>query len=683
MKALLKPRLIALIASWALVIALVVVLGALYAKLSCMDEVLARANGDTIVSLELAFSGKRAGAVIDGWASIGATDTARRSIHWDWAFILAYLALMGTVSALILNAKYTPPPQEWFVWPLVLLPYVVAFLDGVENLGIYYLLSASSHGVLFTLVALLVGLFAAAKFVLLFAYVVLVVQSRQVNLQVLSLVRFSLLVLVVGVALIFVDQGEEALLAVAESSDHDLAFWLALASLVTALATWYSSRVMFMLRIPDRDELSSPEAAPFLKRWLPRVLGWMLFLVIGIGLFKATGWRWTSVFWWLLAALAIYTAVVLLRRKFLGIEDVEGSIGASDGWLRLPWQTLVVLELLLGLSVLVFIAILSDPLVTQGMGGAAVVLFSVGFMVPMGTWLVYWGARYRVPILFILFALTALLSFYNDNHWIRLSADASSTDGDQVYPAPEPAGTEAQGLKGLVEAWARNRAASTPNGGDIPLFIASAEGGGIRAAYWTAQVLAALQDESEQFADHLFAISGVSGGSLGGAVFAAQVASGTKAKSFGTQADAMLKQDFLAPTLGTLLFPDLVQRFLPWPAFEDRAVTLEQSWESAWQSSSAGNDETQRNAFEQPFSDLWGRSGPSGEKGEPPLLLLNSTSVAEGRRLIMHPLDISGRDGEFHDCSGRSGHYSDQRRKCDCRYRDVYDSDGGRKHGKR
>ena len=44
---------------------------------------------------------------------------------------------------------------------------------------------------------------------------------------------------------------------------------------------------------------------------------------------------------------------------------------------------------------------------------------------------------------------------------------------------------------------------------------------GIRAAYQACVVLSALQDGRADFVDHVFAISGVSGGSVGASTFAA------------------------------------------------------------------------------------------------------------------------------------------------------------------
>ena len=56
------------------------------------------------------------------------------------------------------------------------------------------------------------------------------------------------------------------------------------------------------------------------------------------------------------------------------------------------------------------------------------------------------------------------------------------------------------------------------------MFLVTAKGGGIRAAYWTAALLTALQDANPEFADHVFAVSGVSGGSVGAGVFAGLLA---------------------------------------------------------------------------------------------------------------------------------------------------------------
>src|SRR6185312_16340497 len=83
--------------------------------------------------------------------------------------------------------------------------------------------------------------------------------------------------------------------------------------------------------------------------------------------------------------------------------------------------------------------------------------------------------------------------------------------------------------------------------GARPVFITS-DGGGIRAAYWTAIVLGALIGDAPSFSSHIYAASGVSGGSAGLAVFASTLdeAKAREALSF----------DFLAAPLTRLLVRD-------------------------------------------------------------------------------------------------------------------------------
>jgi predicted acylesterase/phospholipase RssA len=179
----------------------------------------------------------------------------------------------------------------------------------------------------------------------------------------------------------------------------------------------------------------------------------------------------------------------------------------------------------------------------------------------------------------------------------------------------------------------------------IPYFVVIAVGGGIRAAYWTAAVLTALHDRYPPFARDLFVISGVSGGSLGAAVYATLYASKVQdrplacaegtgdARRLFPCARRMLAHDFLSPTLGTMLYPDLVQRFLPVPIpYFDRGATLEESFESAWRQTTGSN------RFDEPFADLWAADAALAT----PSLILNGTSVEQGRRLLTTNLPVLG-----------------------------------------
>ena len=214
-------------------------------------------------------------------------------------------------------------------------------------------------------------------------------------------------------------------------------------------------------------------------------------------------------------------------------------------------------------------------------------------------------------------------------------------------------------------AWHKHQVLRPSPTGFYPLFVVAAEGGGIRAAYWAASVLGRITDQNPCFPDQLFAISAVSGGSLGSAVFIAQLADAPVsadgfygdregrrppgAKDFLPTTKKILGEDFLAPVVGAMLYPDLFQRFWFWPmpGF-DRARTLEGAWEKAW-SQTIKNDR-----FSKPFDNLWEKQGPKWL----PALFLNSTWVETGKRLIVSNLRLTPED--FNDAEDLNNFYTQE-----------------------
>jgi hypothetical protein len=257
------------------------------------------------------------------------------------------------------------------------------------------------------------------------------------------------------------------------------------------------------------------------------------------------------------------------------------------------------------------------PVAAQNLGMGTILFLAATSWVTFGGFLVYLSGIWRFPVIAFLVVLALVFSFWNDNHLIR-QASPQTTERLDVLKAFEK-------WYGSVEDQHR--------GQTHPLLIVATEGGGIRAAYWTAAVLGEIQDQNPSFAAHLFAISGVSGGSLGAAVFEALLAE----PNFGSFKDAgteILSQDFLSPALAAMLYPDLVQRFLPVPiAYLDRGRALELGWEKAW------HDKMHNDRFARSFVDLW--SAIPNTHRWMPSLFLNGTSVEKGNRIITSNLRIT------------------------------------------
>jgi hypothetical protein len=279
------------------------------------------------------------------------------------------------------------------------------------------------------------------------------------------------------------------------------------------------------------------------------------------------------------------------------------------------------------LSVVTLIGFTAAP-VTLGrvLGPLWVLSLAVVNAVFFGSLSVWASRRFRVPVVTSSLVLAVLFSLWNDNHDIR-------TGSDQIRPDSRLS-VDAQ-----LDAWLRtyhpDRLVK-----DVPLVLVAGAGGGLRAAYWTAISLAAIADAVPSFENHFFAFSGVSGGSLGGTLFAALVrdrranadfacappASGAQrqAGAYATCVRNFMSDDFLSPLLAKMLGADFLQLFLPFPvnAF-DRSLALEGSWEDSYL------ETTGLKTFSSGFLEFV-QSTPRSA----PVLVLNSTHVETGRRYM-------------------------------------------------
>lgn len=129
-------------------------------------------------------------------------------------------------------------------------------------------------------------------------------------------------------------------------------------------------------------------------------------------------------------------------------------------------------------------------------------------------------------------------------------------------------------LHDAVAEWAGQLPA--PAAGEV--FLVASEGGGIRSAYWTAQVLLALRDHYPDFDRRTFSLSGASGGAVGIAVYDACLRAVARSADRTTMQDCVRKTfgriDPLSPLLAAWLFEDALARVLPAPMAVDGQPTL-------------------------------------------------------------------------------------------------------------
>jgi hypothetical protein len=268
----------------------------------------------------------------------------------------------------------------------------------------------------------------------------------------------------------------------------------------------------------------------------------------------------------------------------------------------------------------------------EWLGSPAVVLFAVALWISVGSVLIYLADHLRIPLLTIVLLWAALVcGFFNDNHAIR-----TLSRGDDATLTPE--------LTNALEQWHSDVSKVYPltdSSRKRPLYLVASAGGGIRAAYWTAIVLGALEDlaraNGTSFAAHTFVMSGVSGGALGEMTFAALLVHGPGGGgSFTNSSRRFLDHDFLAADLAKMAYADLFQRFIPYPIESfDRARSLEEAWAAAWRTTFT-ND-----ALNESIGELYDHATKSNIIL--PHLLLNGTCVETGQRIITSDLVVRSR----------------------------------------
>ena len=276
-----------------------------------------------------------------------------------------------------------------------------------------------------------------------------------------------------------------------------------------------------------------------------------------------------------------------------------------------------------------------DP-ITQGwtLGPIAVVFYIATLWLLGISALIIASRRFTIPILVVLLFVAFLFGCvgWGDNHDVRRLAAAVDASQPAFDPALRPS------LADAAAHWRARNLQQSPGVEALPLIIVATAGGGQRAALWTTTVLAELEARNPLFRQQVFAISGVSGGALGAAVYVAAEGAAASADDRRDRFKALFAHDFLTPLLARFLSTDILQQVLPVAVFSDRAATLEQTWERAW----AQVFEDRPEGFAQPFLRLWPDDQPW------PALFLNGTWVESGRRVIASNIRM-GTDFDAHD----------------------------------
>jgi hypothetical protein len=266
--------------------------------------------------------------------------------------------------------------------------------------------------------------------------------------------------------------------------------------------------------------------------------------------------------------------------------------------------------------------------------------------------LFYYGRATRIP-----FAALLLV-------WV-FGINALGLNSTHTVPARDVSGPQFKDDEQLIQWLQARRDAAAFTTKEYPVYIVAASGGGIYAAIRTAYFLDFLQQKCPAFAHHIFAISGVSGGGLGALAFASQqqsleapdltacdpAAAGDPASRATPILDDFFSKDLISTIVGAGLFPDMLQRVLPWPVPSlDRSRAFRKALGENW-GAALGMTAEKAPAMLRKVAPLRGQCATASyfsdceinaywtPAGDVPALAFNATEVDSGSPVVLSNLD--------------------------------------------
>ena len=437
---------------------------------------------------------------------------------------------------------------------------------------------------------------------------------------VLKSIWFVMLFLFIGFfALVGFDQGQDILKTLSFTTDPELIRHTWFVYFAVAWWAWQSFRASRVILHFTYFNFWSykPSYALRAQVFIPRLVASLPFFLLAYAVYHSTKTFDTFVFLlissgiWLFVFLHFRKRLIVWMRSFRPFKPglipdyipiKNGTYPAYFIWSKQRRWFIFRILVVAGLFLLIYRYPVQFP---QYVGSAAIVLLGFGSWLILATIVSFIEKYLRFPVTFSILMLVVVFSFFNNNHAIRTL--------DSAYQ-PRPS------IKTHFSNWVKDRKHDKDS---LDVYLVMAEGGGLRSAYWTSRVLERIQQQDERFADHIYAFSAVSGGTIGTLTFHGLQQNGHR---IPTEQDGYLKSDLLAPVTSALIFTDLLQKFIPFPVRQlDRARVLEKSFEQSL-----------------PAEDLWKQGFLAKySKTSEPVILLNTTHVESGKRAVISNVDLN------------------------------------------
>lgn len=538
----------------------------------------------------------------------------------------------------------------------------------------------------------------------------------------LWVLRAPVATLLVGCAILgLVPQAQDLLVELATPGGFEgwwrIAVFFMLLTFVWAMPTHYAARLLVRTdeRYLEHIRHRKNDFILCLQTWMPRLLGAATFVAMmgsawrsgynlpaisDVAYRSAVVWKLTALAVGIAFAMAVFVCYTMRRDKIAALGLIAWFEDLLSGPMAVARQYIPSFttgarqstdsDLGPVLLLVMFLGFALTPIAfpmafAEAFPRATAVPFVIGGWMPLLAYLAGLGRRLHAPLItFGLLLLTIIPLFTGDNYPVRKIDSAAAIK--TITGVDGTRNTAGIGLEQAVTLWKSANCDGAGRNCPRPIIVAAA-GGASRAGFFTAGVIGQLLDDqlriegnghgltSEQMTNRIFALSTVSGSSLGAVMTVAALAAsdggrqpcivpddalwhGQKITDWRSCLEALMAGDFLTPAFTGFVFHDtfnflakLSHRFVSIFEEGDRGALLEESWELRFKKIVGARENGQsglrcRGNLECPFITLV----PTAKRWLP-LLLLNGTSVGSGQRIITTMLNWSDRLGNNNVCT--------------------------------
>ncbi len=375
-----------------------------------------------------------------------------------------------------------------------------------------------------------------------------------------------------------------------------------------------------------------------------------IIIIAGTVLVVITKWIWGLIILLLLYQIA-FVIIILVRRNIIDAKNeysyrnaANYNIASKDISIWKKLKQLVTdkedrryfqaLNLVSFFAAIIYLTTIFSVKFSTWLGSFPFLLLAFGVLLGLGNAVAMISvlSRFNFHLLFI--TLAYLVGFISEPHYTRLPDKKNTT----------AAFSNRQDIKTYFTNWINNperkKILDDSTQDRYPVYFVMSNGGASRSGYWSASVMARMEDETGgNFSKHLFCLSGASGGSVGNATFFSLLRAKDALKLYDTSSTANLKAtqqylrtDFLTYTLARTLGPDIFRNFITLYNVNDRASALSFSLEKA-----SGKKTFLYDSMGVSFSSIITQNG---QPYNLPVLFINTTRMQDGSPGVVSNIKI-------------------------------------------